>query len=81
MLDGLEEAGLVERASCSSDRRIIYAQLTAAGSDKLKAAAGAHVASIHELFEGQLSEAEIRKLSEVLDKLPDVAGPDGTCGT
>ena len=81
MLDGLEDAGLVERASCSTDRRIIYAQLTAAGSDKLKEAAGSHVASIHELFEGQLSEAEIRKLSDVLDKLPDVAGPDGSCGT
>jgi DNA-binding MarR family transcriptional regulator len=81
MLDGLEDAGLVERAFCASDRRITYAQLTEDGSDKLKQAAGAHVASIHELFEGQLSEAEIRKLSEVLDKLPDVAGPDGSCGT
>ncbi len=81
MLDGLEQAGLVERASCATDRRIAYAQLTDAGRDKLKAAAGAHVASIHELFEGQLSEAEIAKLSEVLDKLPDVAGPDASCGT
>jgi DNA-binding MarR family transcriptional regulator len=81
MLDGLENAGLVERASCATDRRIAYAQLTDAGRDKLKEAAGAHVASIHELFEGQLSDAEIRNLSEVLDKLPDVAGPDGSCGT
>lgn len=81
MLDGLEDAGLVERASCESDRRIAYAQLTDAGRDKLSTAAGSHVASIHELFEGHLSEAEIRKLSEVLDKLPDVAGPDGSCGT
>lgn len=31
MLDRLEEAGLVERESCNSDRRVRYVQLTAKG--------------------------------------------------
>ena len=35
LLRGLEDAGLVERASCSSDLRVTYAQLTDAGREKL----------------------------------------------
>jgi DNA-binding MarR family transcriptional regulator len=31
LLDGLEQSGLVERASCSVDRRVVYAVLTDTG--------------------------------------------------
>src|SRR5919198_3570347 len=34
LLDGLEKAGFVERGSCSTDRRVVYAVLTPAGSRK-----------------------------------------------
>src|SRR5689334_15290334 len=36
LLDGLEKAGFVERGSCESDRRVVYAVLTDAGLDKLR---------------------------------------------
>src|SRR5919197_6519564 len=36
LLDGLEKVGFVERASCSSDRRVVYAVLTEAGLRKLR---------------------------------------------
>jgi DNA-binding MarR family transcriptional regulator len=81
LLDGMEREGFVERASCATDRRIAYAQLTDAGRDKLKQAAESHVASVHELFEGHYSEQELNHLSEMLEKLPEVAGDDAaTCG-
>src|SRR5437667_10044186 len=38
LLDGLERAGYVEKASCSSDARVSYAKLTGAGSLKLEEA-------------------------------------------
>src|SRR2546421_4959153 len=36
LLDGLERAGFVERATCASDRRVVYAVLTEAGRAKLR---------------------------------------------
>lgn len=79
LLEGLERADLVERAECSVDRRITYAQLTAKGREKLEAASGAHVASICELLENHLSAAEIEQLATALGKLPDVATGDESC--
>jgi DNA-binding MarR family transcriptional regulator len=79
LLEGLERAGLVERVSCPTDLRIAYAQLTDAGVEKLKTASCGHVASIRTLLEEHLSEGEIEELSEILGKLPDVAGGDDTC--
>src|SRR5437762_5797835 len=46
ILQGLEDAGLVERATCATDLRVTYAQLTDPGREKLEAASNAHVASI-----------------------------------
>ena len=45
-LDGMVKAGLVERASCASDRRVMWAVLTPAGWDKMRDAAPAHVAGV-----------------------------------
>ena len=39
LLAGLEESGFVERASCESDARVTYAQLTDGGLAKLREAA------------------------------------------
>src|ERR687895_2005460 len=50
LLEGLEDAGLVERASCATDLRVTYAQLTDAGREKLETAAGGHVAAISSLL-------------------------------
>src|SRR5437899_398568 len=39
LLDGLEEKGLVEKATCASDARVTYAVLTDIGREKLEQAA------------------------------------------
>jgi DNA-binding MarR family transcriptional regulator len=73
LLDGLERSGLVKRAPCPTDRRVMYALLTEAGATKLEAASCSHVGSIRSLFEEHLSADEIDQLVEVLGKVPGVA--------
>lgn len=79
LLRGLEDAGLVERATCVTDLRVTYAQLTPAGREKLQAAAAAHRASIRELLEEHFEPEELESIAEILDKLPGVAEGDGAC--
>lgn len=81
LLEGLEAAGLVRKASCPSDLRVTYAELTEAGREKLEAASCAHVGSVRALFEEHLSAEEIETLAETLEKLPGVAGGDSDCPT
>jgi DNA-binding MarR family transcriptional regulator len=70
LLDGLERAGLVERASCASDRRVTYAVLAAAGRDRLETASGSHIASVRTFFEERFSERELDQLAGLLGRLP-----------
>ena len=70
LLDGLECAGLVEKAQCESDARVTYAVLTDAGRTKLQDASCSHVAAIRELFEARYSDAELQTLAELLGRLP-----------
>jgi DNA-binding MarR family transcriptional regulator len=79
LLEGLEDAGLVERASCATDLRVTYAQLTDAGRQKLETASRCHVASIRALFEEHFEHGEIDAIAELLDKLPGVAEGDDSC--
>src|SRR5438445_2746346 len=46
LLDGLERAGYVEKASCASDARVSYAKLTDAGAEKLQEASTTLMAGI-----------------------------------
>jgi DNA-binding MarR family transcriptional regulator len=73
LLDGLERSGLVSRAPCPADRRVLYAQLTEAGAARLEAASCSHVGSIRSLFEENMSTEEIDQLVDVLGKVPGVA--------
>jgi DNA-binding MarR family transcriptional regulator len=77
LLDGLEEAGLVERATCESDRRVVYALLTEAGRAKLEAASDTHVTAVREVFEQRFSEDELGQLAELLSRLPGTEGARG----
>ena len=70
LLDGLERAGFVEKASCSSDARVSYAKLTDAGRRKLDEAAETHLAGIEELFTGRFGASELDTLAELLARLP-----------
>jgi DNA-binding MarR family transcriptional regulator len=70
LLDGLERAGFVEKASCESDARVSYAKLTPVGRRKLAEAGKTHLAGIEELFTGRFSADELDRLAELLSRLP-----------
>ena len=69
LLDGLQAAGWVDKASCAGDARITYAVLTDAGSEKLHGAAESHLADIDRLFSGRFDDAELATLAELLGRL------------
>jgi DNA-binding MarR family transcriptional regulator len=81
LLEGLEGAGLVERATCDSDLRVTYAQLTDLGRETLADASCGHVASIRTLFEAHLAEDEIEQLGTLLAKVPGVEYGDDACSS
>jgi DNA-binding MarR family transcriptional regulator len=70
LLDGLERAGWVERASCASDRRVTYAVLTDTGRAKLQEAADSHITGVRTFFEERFSADEIETLARLLGRLP-----------
>jgi DNA-binding MarR family transcriptional regulator len=76
LLEGLEQCGYVERASCASDARVTYAQLTDDGLAKLREASRSHVAEIREYMGGRFSDDELEALGSLLERLP-VDPPDG----
>jgi DNA-binding MarR family transcriptional regulator len=78
MLDGLQAAGLVEKASCSSDARVTYAVLTAKGRSALECAAADHTAAVAELFEERYSAEELETLAALLARLPEAGADDGS---
>jgi DNA-binding MarR family transcriptional regulator len=79
LLEGLERSGLVERASCDSDARVTYAQLTDEGAAKLRAAADTHVAGIREFFRGRFAKDELQVLGGLLERLPLDPAEDVEC--
>jgi DNA-binding MarR family transcriptional regulator len=78
LVDGLVEAGLVERVRCPSDARVSYARLTEVGYDKLREAGCSHVRSIHRVFLEHFTPEEVDQLAELLRRLPG-AYPGGAC--
>ncbi len=78
LVDGLVDAGLVERIACPSDARVSYAQLTDAGYDKLRDAGCTHVTSIRRLFCEHFTPEELEQLAELLGRLPG-ARRAGSC--
>ena len=71
LLEGLERAGYVERVACKDDLRVSYAQLTAAGRTKLRAAGKTHFAGIHRLFLDRFDDDERAIVGELLGRLTE----------
>ena len=69
LLDGLERAGYVERDSCASDRRVVYAVLTDEGLSKLREAASSHFGQVDALFGDRFAEGELTELASLLARL------------
>ena len=78
LLDGLERSRFVERASCSTDRRVVYAVLTDEGLEKLRSARQAHLAQIETFFHARLDESELEELTALLGRLED-GGEELSC--
>jgi DNA-binding MarR family transcriptional regulator len=81
LLDGLEQAGCVEKAVCDSDARVTYAVLTERGHKKLREASESHLAQVQALMDEHFSEDEQRTLAELLGRLSgDVDMSECTAG-
>jgi DNA-binding MarR family transcriptional regulator len=74
LVDGLVQAGWIERAACPEDARVSYARLTDVGYGKLRDAGCTHVASIQRLFLEHFSAEEMDQLASLLSRLPGAAG-------
>jgi DNA-binding MarR family transcriptional regulator len=68
-LDGMVRNGWVERASCANDRRVMYANLTAVGRQKMEAAAPTHVASVRRHVLEPLGDDGVAQLGEVFGRI------------
>ena len=76
LLDGLERQGLVERAACSTDRRVVYAVLTDTGLDRLRTAAQSHFGQVDAVFGARFDDEELAALTGLLDRLGSGETPD-----
>lgn len=77
LLEGLESAGLTEKASCPEDARVTYAVVTDAGRALLQAAYRTHEEASDELIGARLSPAELDEVAAVLARLPGVGAIEG----
>jgi DNA-binding MarR family transcriptional regulator len=79
LLEGLEREGWVDRATCATDRRVVYAVLTEEGRKKLRDASKTHVADLRAFFETRYSTEELERLADLLGRLPSDAPADTDC--
>lgn len=77
LLEGLHRCGLVARATCDSDGRVVYAVLTAAGRQRLEEAAAGHEVVLRDLIGGRLDEEQLETLGALLARLPGVGDAGG----
>jgi DNA-binding MarR family transcriptional regulator len=77
LVDRMEEAELVRRERCPSDRRGAYAVLTDEGRRVLRRAAPVHLRGIQEHFASHLDDDEVRVVAEVLGRVTAAARADG----
>jgi DNA-binding MarR family transcriptional regulator len=61
----LESRGLIERQSCASDNRVVYAAVTGAGIELLRKVEESHFEGIDRHFFGGLDDADVKKLTEL----------------
>jgi DNA-binding MarR family transcriptional regulator len=76
-VERLEARGLVQRISCTEDRRGAYAALTASGNDLVRTAGATHSARIRRRFLDRLAPEETRLLTAIWNRL--LADDQQTC--
>lgn len=70
-LDRLDEAGLVRREACSSDRRGMFALLTSYGKERMAVARAQHERDVAQLLDEALSGDDTATLAGLLRRLRD----------
>jgi DNA-binding MarR family transcriptional regulator len=68
-LDGMVKNGWVERASCASDRRVMWAHLTPSGLTKMQEVAPDHVASVRRHVLEPLGPEGVVQLGEIFGSI------------
>ncbi len=71
LVDRLERDGYVERATCESDRRGQWAQLTERGHARLRDATPVHLRGVAEHFLDRIPADELRELQGTLARVLD----------
>lgn len=69
VVDELERAGLVRRERNAEDRRSLFAVITPAGRDRLRAAAPTYLDGIARHFTDHLSDDEARTITVALERV------------
>jgi DNA-binding MarR family transcriptional regulator len=77
LLEGLQEAGLVENVQCDDDARVTWARLTPAGIETVQCVGASHAKRLQSLFRETMTEDEVVQLSDLLGRLPGVGA--GSC--
>jgi DNA-binding MarR family transcriptional regulator len=69
LVDRLEARGLVVRAQCPEDRRVLWTQMTEEGHRRLLEARPTHLAGIRARFLDRLDESELRALGAAWERI------------
>ena len=65
-VDRMVSAGSVIRKRDDADARVVYAELTEVGRDRVKRAARTHLRGVRAHFTGRLTEAQLRQVAAAL---------------
>lgn len=79
LVDRLVDKGLVERATCPADRRVLYASLTEAGRQARRASWPLLSRLIQDYFGAHMTDMETRLMRASFVKMVESAGGDPTC--
>jgi DNA-binding MarR family transcriptional regulator len=69
LVDRMEEAGLIERGVCPSDRRGTIVLITPRGLEEFEAARPVHLRGVEQHFMGHLSPEEVAAIESGLSKV------------
>lgn len=81
VVDRMERVGLLCRHACPSDRRSLYAVVTAAGMARLGETLPGHMELIERWFTSQLEPEALRSLLAALRAVRDAVHPGATSGS
>ena len=77
LVDRLVARGLVVRAPCAEDRRVLWAQLTEEGGRRLAEARPSHLAGVRARFLDRFDEEELRALAAAWERFGPQPPPCG----